>query len=72
MAGFKTLYATVDGTDDVVLKIAETAKGLEVFVWDGTGWKDAPGVYEGIFVGEVDITYIKEGDADWNRLNLQK
>jgi len=72
MAGFKTLYATVDGTDDVVLKIAETANGIGIFVWNGTEWKDAPGVYEGVFVGEVEISYIEEGDATWNKLNLQK
>lgn len=69
-----TRYGLIDGTKDTVMKIDinDEKKQIGLYLWNGKKWVTAPSEYSAVFIGEIQLTYIEEGDATWTRLNLQE
>lgn len=64
-------YFIVD-TSETALKMVMNPKTLELYRWSKGAWHKAEPEYSDIFIGEMLVTEIKEGDETWNRLSLQK
>lgn len=66
-----TKYFKLEGIDTVI-KITIDADKAEITEWTSDRWVTPDTDYSGIFIGEIPVDEIREGDAEWNRLGLLK
>ncbi len=57
---------------NTVIKLISNSKGIMVLQWKDGKWVTPLSDYMGIYIGELSVDEIKEGDETWIKLGLQK
>ena len=57
---------------NTVIKLIFNPKGIKVLQWKDGKWITPLVDYMGIYIGELSVDEIKEGDETWIKLGLQK